>query len=182
MTEKAAPLYGLMAEFETVEQLLPAARRAYEQGYRRVEAYSPHPVEGLADALGRGSRTELPTLVLIAGILGGLAGYALSYYVSVVAYPINVGGRPLNSWPAFIPIVFETTILAAALTAVFGMILLNGLPKLYHPVFNVPRFAALASRERYFLCIEAADSRYSPEATRQFLESMNPAQIAEVPF
>jgi hypothetical protein len=182
MAEQARKLYGLMAEFETVEQLLPAARSAYAQGYRRMDAYSPHPVEGLADALGRGSRTELPTLVLIAGILGGLAGYALSYYVSVIAYPINIGGRPLNSWPAFIPIVFETTVLAAATTAVFGMILLNGLPQPYHPVFNVKRFAATASRERFFLCIETADPQFSSEATRQFLESTHPALIAEVPF
>src|SRR5476651_2652216 len=102
MAETMAPLYGLMAEFETVEQLLPAARRAYEKGYRRMDAYSPFPVEGLSEALGRESRTELPTLVLIAGMLGGLAGYGLSYYVSVIAYPLNIGGRPLNSWPAFI--------------------------------------------------------------------------------
>jgi len=182
MAEKAPPLYGLMAEFETVEQLLPAARRAYEQGYRRIDAYSPHPVEGLAEAIGRGGRTALPTLVLLAGILGGLAGYGLSYYVSVIAYPINIGGRPLNSWPAFIPVVFETTVLAAAVTAVFGMIFLNGLPQPYHPVFNVPRFAALASRERFFLCIEAADPKFAAEDTRRFLESTNPAQIEEVPF
>lgn len=182
MAETTAAHYGLMAEFETAEQLLPAARLAYEQGYRQVEAYSPHPVVGLAEALGRGGRTALPTLVLIAGILGGLGGFGLSYYVSVIAYPINIGGRPLNSWPAFVPVVFETTVLAAAVTAVLGMILLNGLPQPYHPVFNVPRFAALASRERFFLCIESADPKFSSAETRQFLESMKPAEITEVPF
>jgi hypothetical protein len=182
MAEAALSVYGLMAEFETAEELLPAARRAYEQGYRRLDAYSPHPVEGLADAIGRGGRTALPTLVLCAGMLGGLAGFALAYYVSVIAYPINIGGRPLNSWPAFIPVVFETTVLASAVTTVLGMILLNGLPQPHHPVFNVQRFATLASRDRYFLCIEAADPQFSAENTRRFLESMKPSEISEVPL
>ncbi len=163
-------LYGLMAEFETPEEIVNAAQRAYDEGYRRMDAYSPMPVEGLADALGF-HKTRVPLLVLIGGTLGCLGGFYLQYWCNGVAYPMNVAGRPLNSWPMFIPITFEVTVLCAALTAVFGMLALNGLPQPYHPVFNVPRFA-MASRNRFFLCIESRDPKFDREKTREFLESL----------
>jgi len=171
-------LYGLMAEFATPEALLAAARRAHEDGYRKMDAYSPMPVSGMAKALGRGP-TRMPRLVLAGGLFGMLSGYGLQYYVSVVSYPVDVGGRPLHSWPAFIPVTFELTILSAAIFAVVGMFLRNGFPQPYHPVFNVRRFA-LASRDRFFLCIEAADAHFEPEATRRFLESLDPAGVYPV--
>ena len=144
-----------MAEFASPEELLEAARRAFAAGFRKMDAYSPFPVDGLAEAIGFHD-SRVPLIVLIGGILGCLGGFFLQYWVSVIDYPINVGGRPLNSWPSFIPVTFEMTILVAALSAVFGVLALNGLPMPYHPVFNVERFE-LASRNRFFLCIEAAD-------------------------
>jgi hypothetical protein len=175
---KKLPLHGLMAEFGTPDALVAAARRAYLEGYRAMDAYSPLPVEGLAEAIGF-HHTRLPTIVLAGGLAGCIGGFFLQYYLSVVAYPINVGGRPLNSWPAFIPITFELTILVAALSAVLGMLALNGLPMPYHPVFNVPRFA-LATRDRFFLCIEARDPKFDPLATRRFLESLTDRPVSEV--
>lgn len=172
-------LYGLLAEFDTPDDLVVATRRAHEAGYRKVEAYSPFPIEGLADALDFG-RTRVPLIVLIGGVLGGITGYLLQYYVAVVSYPINVGGRPLNSWPAFVPVTFEMTILGAALFAVVGMLALNGLPMPYHPVFNVPAFGR-ATRDRFFLCIEAGDPGFHPEGTRRFLESLGPREVSDVP-
>lgn len=170
--------YGLLAEFEAPEDLLAAARRAYAEGYRRMDAHSPFPVEGLAEAIGF-HRTRLPLLVLIAGLVGAFVGFASQYWATVIDYPLNVGGRPLNSWPSYIPITFEVTILFAALTAVVGMIALNGLPRPYHPVFNVPAFGR-ASRDRFFLCIEAADPRFDREGTRRFLESLQAREVSEV--
>jgi hypothetical protein len=167
-----------MAEFEMPDDVVAAARRTYEQGYRKIDAYSPYPIEELSEAVGF-HRTRLPILVFICGVLGGLAGYMMQYYLNAVDYPINVGGRPLNSWPAFIPITFELTVLLAAFGTVFGMILMNGLPQPYHPVFNVPSFA-LASRDRFFLVIETADPKFDREATRQFLESLNPREVSDV--
>ena len=174
----AAGLHGLLAEFHDPEQLLHAARQTREAGYRRVEAYSPFPVEGLAELL-HPRPTRVPLIVLIGGVLGGLGGYGLQYWTQVMAYPLNIGGRPFNSWPSFIPVTFETTILGAALAAVFGMLALNGLPMPYHPVFNAPRFA-LASRNRFFLCIEARDPKFDRARTEQFLESLSPDDIEVV--
>ncbi len=173
------PVYGLMAEFENPETLLAAAQRASAEGYRRMDAYTPLPVEGLAEALGF-HETRVPLIVLIGGLLGGLTGFALQYWIAAIDYPINVGGRPLNSWPAFIPVTFELTILFAALFAVFGLLALCGLPMPYHPVFNVPRFE-LASRNRFFLCIEARDPRFDRETTRRFLEALGPRGVYDVP-
>jgi hypothetical protein len=167
-----------MAEFDTPEALLEAAQRTYNGGYRRIDAYSPFPIEGLAEAIGF-HHTRLPLVVLIGGILGGVGGFLLQYWISVIDYPVNVGGKPYNSWPAFIPVTFELTVLAAALTAVLAMLALNGLPMPYHPVFNVERFA-LASRDRFFLCIEAADPKFDREETRQFLENLAPRSVSEV--
>ncbi len=171
-------LYGLMAEFDSPDDLLAATRRAHAEGYRRMDAYSPFPIEGLTEAIGF-HHTWLPLLVLIAGIVGAIVGFASQYWVTVIDYPLNVGGRPLNSWPAYIPITFEVTILFAALTAVIAMIALNGLPMPYHPVFNVSAFAR-ASRDGFFLCIEAADSRFDREGTRRFLEGLNAREVSEV--
>jgi hypothetical protein len=174
----APSLHGLMAEFDDPNALVAAAHRAHHEGYRRMDAYSPFPIEELHEALGM-HHTRLPLIVLIGGVLGCLGGYGLQYWVSAVAYPLNVGGRPLNSWPAFVPVTFECTILAAALAAVFGMLALNGLPMPHHPVFNVPRFA-LASRNRFFLCIEACDPKFELEETRRFLETLEPREVSTV--
>jgi hypothetical protein len=171
-------LYGLMAEFENPDALVAAARRTRELGYRKFDAFTPFPIEELHEAIDA-HRNAVPLLVLLGGIVGGLSGYGLEYWVSVVAYPLNIGGRPLHSWPAFIPITFEMTVLFAALTAVFGMLALNGLPKPYHPVFNAPRFA-LATRDRFFLCIESADAKFDTAATRQFLLSLGPREVTDV--
>jgi hypothetical protein len=171
-------LYGLMAEFDNPEDLVRAARRAYQQGYRKMDAYSPYPVEGLADAIGF-RHTRISLLVLMGGIIGGLSGFCLQYWISVIDYPLNVGGRPYNSWPSFIPVTFELTVLFGALAAVLGMLGLNRLPMPYHPVFNAPRFA-LATRDRFFLAIEAGDPQFDREQTRRFLESLMPQGVSEV--
>ena len=177
ISEVPLAMFGLMAEFETADQLLEATVRAAAAGYKRIEAYSPFPIEGLADAIG--FRTRLPLIVLIAGIVGGLSGFFLQYWISVIHYPINVGGRPLNSWPSFIPVTFELTILFAGLTAVIAMIALNGLPMPYHPVFNVPRFE-LATNDRFFLSIEAVDPQFQLNATRNFLEELGAKGVYEI--
>jgi hypothetical protein len=167
-----------MAEFDNPTALVAAAHAARRAGYSRMDAYSPIPIEELHEALGF-HHTKLPLIVLIGGIVGGLGGYWLQYWASAIAYPLNVGGRPFHSWPSFIPITFETTILGAALAAVFGMLALNGLPMPYHPVFNAPRFA-LASRNRFFLCIESRDGKFDREGTQHFLESLDPRGVSEV--
>jgi hypothetical protein len=175
---KASGLYGLIAEFEDPNALVAATRRAHDAGYRCMDAYSPYPIEELHEALGA-HHTRLPLIVLIGGICGCLGGYLLQYWASTMAYPLNVGGKPLHSWPAFIPITFECTILVAALSAVFGMLALNGLPMPYHPVFNVTRFA-LASRNRFFLCIEARDPQFDLDETRRFMETLEPREVIAV--
>jgi hypothetical protein len=175
---KSSVIYGLMAEFEDPTSLVTATERAHHEGYRHMDAYSPYPIEELHDALGA-RHTRLPLIVLIGGLVGCLGGYALQYWSSVIAYPLNIGGKPLHSWPAFIPVTFECTILAAALSCVLGMLALNGLPMPYHPVFNLARFA-LASRNRFFLCIEAKDPKFDLEATRRFLESLEPREVSTV--
>ena len=172
------PLYGLMAEFDSPETLLEASRRAFAEGFRRMDAYSPFPVDGLAEAIGF-PRTRVPLIVLIGGIVGCIGGFWLQYWVSVIDYPINIGGRPLNSWPSFIPVTFELTILLAALAAFFSVLGLNRLPMPYHPVFNVERFE-LASRNRFFLCIEAADKKFELERTRRFLDEIGSLGTYEV--
>jgi len=170
--------HGLLAEFDDQHSLVHAAHTAHHEGYRKMDAFSPLPIEELHHALGL-PQTKLPALVLCGAIIGGLSGFALELWVSMYAYPLNVGGKPLFSWPMFIPVTFECTILGAALTTVFGMLALNGLPMPYHPVFNVPRFA-LASRNRFFLCIESRDTKFDLEGTRYFLESLNPREVSTV--
>jgi len=173
------PLFGLLAEFGTPEAVLSAANRVREAGYRRTDAYSPFPVEGLHDALG-GKKTILPWLVFGAGLSGGLGGFLMQWFASVIHYPIIVGGKPYNSWPAFIPITFELTILAAAGTAVVGMIVINGLPMPYHPVFHVEAFEK-ASRDKFFILIESRDAHFDRESTRAFLSGLNAEGVYDVP-
>jgi hypothetical protein len=173
------PIYGMMAEFDTPVALVEAAKRTYQSGYKKIDTYTPFPIEGLAEEIGF-HRDEVPLVVLIGGIVGGLTGYLMQYWMSAVAYPLNIGGKPYHSWPAFIVITFEMTILFAGISAVFGMLALNGLPMPYHPVFNVPRFAR-ASRDRFFLVVFSSDVMYDPAATRQFLEGLNPRSVSEVP-
>jgi len=177
-TTAPTPIYGLMAEYRDPEQLVAAAHRAYEDGYRKMDAYTPFPVEGLAEAIGF-TRNRLPLIVLIGGILGGMTGMAMMIYLTMFDYPINIGGRPLLSWPSFIPITFEMTVLFASLSAVFGMLGLNGLPMPHHPVFNTRNFA-LASRNRFFLCIQSDDPKFDREATKQFLEGLGPRLVSEI--
>ena len=174
----APALYGLMAEFHSPTALVAAADKARLAGYRQMDAYSPIPIEELNEALGL-RRTRLPILVFLGGLLGCFGGFGLAYWTQAVAYPMNVGARPLNSWPQFIPVTFETTVLGAALATFVGMWALNKLPQPYHPVFNVPEFVR-ASADRFFLCIEATDPRFDVSATRQFLEGLNPLGVSEV--
>ena len=170
--------YGLLAEFSSHEELMHAAEKAYADGFRKMDGYAPFPVEGLPEALGKKNR--LPLLVLIGGIVGGVGAYFMEWYANAISYPLNIGGRPIHSWPAFIPITFELTVLCAGLTAFFFSFALNGLPRPHHPLFNIPEFDR-ASQDRFFLCIETKDRRFHPEHTRTFLKSLNPLSITEVP-
>jgi Protein of unknown function (DUF3341) len=175
---KTLPIYGLMAEFADADSLVAAARRAFGEGFRRMDAYSPFPVEGLSEAIGF-HRTRVPLIVLIGGLIGCVGGFFLQYWVAAIDYPINVGGRPLNSWPSFIPVTFELTVLIAALSAFLGVLALNRLPMPYHPVFNVERFE-LASRSRFFLCIESSDPKFDRDQTRRFLETLGSEGVYDV--
>jgi hypothetical protein len=172
-------LYGLMAEFDDITTLVNAAKRAHAEGYRKVDAYTPFPVHELFDALDAHDR-RLPLAVLLGGITGAAAGFGLCYWVSAIAYPLNIGGRPLNSWPQFIPVTFEVTILLASFTAVLTMLGLNGLPMPYHPVFNVKRFAEHASLDGFFLTIESVDSKFDLSKTRAFLQELGAKEISEI--
>lgn len=172
------PLYGLLAEFDNPEDLLEAARKAHEAGYTRLDAFTPFPVEGLADALGFHS-TSVPLLVFIGGLIGCFGGFYLQVYPNVFGYPLNIGGRPYFSWPSFIPITFELTVLCGALAAVFGMLALNGLPTPYHPVFSVPRFEQ-ATRNRFFLVIKARDPKFDAEKAKQLLKDLKAREVWEV--
>ncbi len=171
-------IYGLLAEFDAPEDLLAAAQNASKKGYRHMDAYTPFPMEELTEALSI-KRSTLSLFVLACGVAGGVLGFAMQYYSSVIDYPLNIGGKPLNSWPQFIPITFEMTILFAAIGAVVGMIFRNGLPRPVHPVFNVDRFE-LASRDKFFLCIEATDPFFNRRETEEFLMSLNPAHVTVV--
>jgi Protein of unknown function (DUF3341) len=170
--------YGLMAEFDDPSALVSAAKRTYEAGYRNIDAFSPYPIEEAWEAIGQNDR-RLSKIVLAGGVAGLLAGLGLQEWVHQVAYPMNIAGKPLNSWPQFIPVTFELTILFAALSAVIGMILLNGLPQPYHPVFNVPRFEH-ATRDKFFLLVESTDPKFDRARTLDFLKGLNPSEVNEV--
>jgi len=178
MKHKSPQLYGVMAEFDNPSDLVTAARRTYEAGYRRINGYSPYPIEELSEAIGF-HHTSLPLIVLIGGVLGGLGGFFMQYWMEVIDYPLNVGGKPYNSWPAFVPITFECTILCAALAAVFGMLALNKLPQPYHPVFNAPNFA-LATRDRFFLVIESKDPKFEHDSVTSFMHGFEPRDVSDV--
>lgn len=170
------PLYGLVAEFRSPGDLVRAAHQVHAGGYTKLDAYTPYPMEEVIEALHLG-HSHLPKLVLAGGVAGLVGGWGLQYWTSVIDYPMNIGGRAFNAWPAFVIPAFETTVLLAALAAVFGMLALNGLPQPYHPVFNAPGFAT-ASRDRFFICIEAADPKFDREGTRQFLMGLG-AEVTE---
>ena len=172
-------IHGAMGEFDTPEELVEACERAYSEGYRRMDAYAPMPVTGLAEAIGF-RKNYVALAVLIGGICGVVGGYTLLYWMTVIAYPHNVGGRPLHSWPAYIPITFECMILLASLTALVSMLAMNGLPKPYHPVFNVPAFDR-ASIDKFFLCIESSDPKFRTEDTLEFLRQTGAREVNVVP-
>jgi hypothetical protein len=173
-------MYGLLAEFDSPTALVEAARAARRDGYTKMDAFTPFPVEGLAEELGF-ERTSMPLIVLVGGVLGCIGGYLMQYWIAAIEYPLNIGGRPLNSWPAFVPVTFELTILVAALFAVLGMLGMNGLPRPHHPLFGVPGFA-LATRDKFFLCIQSIDPRFDIERTRAFLRSLRPREVSDVPL
>ncbi len=174
-----SPIFGVIGQFDDVTALMRAARHVRKSGYTRTDAYTPYPVHGLDDELGV-PKTVLPKLVLGAGILGGLTGFGMQYFAMAIHLPLNIGGKPLNSWPAFIPITFEVTILFAALTAVVGMLALNGLPQPYHPVFHTKNFER-ASEDLYFLCIESDDPKFDPAEARKVLTAAGALEVSDVP-
>jgi hypothetical protein len=171
-------VYGLMAEFDDPEHLVAAVNKAYEKGYRRMDAYTPFPIHGLQEAL-RLKNSFVPPLTLFGGIAGAIAGFGLQHFVHVIEYPMNIGGRPNLSWPSFIPITFEVAILTAAMFTIVGMLMLNGLPRPHHPVFNAPGFEN-ASRDKFFLCIEADDDLFDEDETETFLQGCEPQSVSLV--
>jgi len=176
---EASPLYGLLAEFPDADSLVAAAAALSARGYRRMDAYTPFAVHGLSDALGF-RQTRMPLVVLVGGLIGLVGGYALQWWVAVKAYPLNIGGRPLNSWPSFVPVTFELTILVASLFAVLGMLALNGLPRPHHPLFAIPAFDH-ASTDGFFLCVESADPLFDPFESPKQLKELQPKQVWNVP-
>jgi hypothetical protein len=178
MATRTTLVYGLMAEFDNPDLLLNAARRAREAGYRRMDTFTPFEIEGIGEVL-EPRRNWLPVLVFVGALVGAGLGYFMQWYARVIGYPYNIGGRPMHSWPLFVPVAFETAIILAAVAALVGMLVMNGLPQPYHPVFNAPRFD-LASRDRFFLCIEARDSKFHPRRTRQFLHELGARVVSEV--
>jgi len=174
----ATPCYGLLAEFDSAQALMDAAHKVRGNGYTKIDAFSPFPIHGMDTAIGF-KEHKIPKIVLAFGLMGAMAGYGLEYWTQVIAYPLNIGGRPFHSWVSFIPPAFETTILFAAFSAAIGMLVLNGLPQPYHPVFNAPRFS-MASQDKFFLLVEAADAKYDTASTRAFLESLHPKEVVAV--
>lgn len=172
-------LFGILGRFEDPRELIRAAKAVRRSGYRRIEAYSPYPVHGLARAVGF-RRSQLPLLVLLGGVVGCVGGFAMQYWITVIDYPLNVGGRPLNSWPAFMPVTFETTVLAASLTAVLGMLALNGLPRPHHPLFAIPQFDAVA-RDGFFLFVLHRDPAFEPAKVRTLLAEVGAKEVIDVP-
>jgi hypothetical protein len=168
----------MLAQFADADALLAAARRVREAGYRHVEAYTPFPIEGLSEVLGF-THSRMPWVVLVGGMVGLIAGYALQYWTTVIDYPIDIGGRPLHSWPAFVPVTFETTVLGAALAAVLGMLALNGLPRPHHPLFAAKNFDR-ATQDRFFLSIRVSDPLFHIDTTRRFLEGLGPEEVIDV--
>ena len=177
---KKPGIYGVLAEFDNPTTIVAAANRAYQEGYRKMDAYTPYPIEELSEAIGF-HKNSIPLIVLMGGIIGGLTGLGLQIFTSAIDYPLNVGGRPLISWPSFVPVTFEMTILLASFGAVLGMLALNGLPMPYHPVFNAPRFE-LASRTHFFLCIESDDPKFDRESTSDFLRSLGAQEVSDVEY
>ena len=176
---KDTDTYGLMAEFDNVNDVIAAARRVYGAGYRKIDAYSPFPLEELSEAIGF-HKNGVALVCLVGGLLGCTGAFTLQWWINTISYPVNIGGRPFNSWPSFIIVTFEMTILFSGLSAVFGMLALNGLPMPYHPVFNVPQFDA-ASKDRFFIVVFSSDKQYDAMGTRKFLEGLGPISVAEVP-
>ena len=174
-----SPVYGLMAEFDSAQELVDAAHKTHEAGYKKIDAYSPFPIEGLAEAIGF-HKNRVALVVLLCGLSGLITAYCLQYWVAVITFPVNIGGRPYHSWPSFIVVTFELTILFGGVSAMIGMLALNGLPMPYHPVFNVPEFAK-ASENKFFLVVFSSDPQYDAAGTRSFLAGLAPRMIAEVP-
>ena len=179
MMETRSRIYGVVGEFETPKKIIQAADKAREAGYKCMDAYTPFPVEGLPEAMGL-KRSLVPLVTLIGGLLGGLGGFGFQYWVCVISYAENIGGRSLNSWPAFIPVTFEMTVLGASLFAVFGMLAMNKLPQPHHPLFNVDRFQKHASVDSFFLCLQSDDPKFSVGEASKFLKEIDAQYISEV--
>lgn len=173
-------LYGLLAEYETADELVAAAKKVSDEGYKQIDGYSPYPVPGVADAI-KFPFPEMAIVMLLGGLIGAVAGFTMQYYTAAIDYPLNVAGRPLNSWPSFIPVTFEMTVLTCGLSGVFGLMILCGLPQPHHPLFNVPAFER-ASQDRFFLCVEAKDKKFDKDTVQTLLQSTQPLAVMEVPI